>query len=354
MIKPVKIGSRLIGPGQPCFIIAEAGVNHNGDMKLAHKLIHEAAQAGADAVKFQTFTPESVIVHDAPKAAYQLQTTPDDESQLEMIRKLALSHDQFRELKAASDELGIVFLSTPIAPEDADFLVGVGAPALKVASMDIVNYPLLKYFGKLGVPVIASTGMATLGEVENGLDTLRKAGCEQVVLLHCVSNYPIRDDQVNLRVMDTLVQAFQVPVGFSDHTTSIAIPIAAVARGACVIEKHLTLDKGMSGPDHASSLAPEAFRYMAAGIRAVESALGEPVKYPLQVEIDNRKTMRRSLVAAEDLPAGTVLQTIHFALKRPGVGLGAEFIPLFIGRLTLQPVQKDQMITLDILLPPAA
>jgi len=351
MIKPVKVGNRLIGPGQPCFIVAEAGVNHNGDINLAHRLVDAAAKAGADAVKFQTYSPESVIARNAPKPAYQHQTTPTDESQFEMAEKLALSYQDFRGIKSLADELGIVFLSTPIAPEDVDFLVALGTPALKVASMDIVNYPMLDYIGRQKVPVIASTGMATLGEVESAIDMLRQAGCSEIVLLHCVTNYPARDDEANLRVMDTLAQAFQVPVGFSDHTTGTAVPVAAVARGACMIEKHFTLDRGLPGPDHTSSLEPPAFKTMVDDIRAVESALGSPVKIPLPVEIENRRVMRRSVVASVDLPAGTVLKREHLALKRPGDGLGASFIQFLVGRQLVRFVPRDDKLSLDDLIP---
>lgn len=332
MIQPVRIDTRMIGPGHPCFIIAEAGVNHNGEVRLAKRLIEEAKAAGADAIKFQTFSTGSVIVKDAPKAKYQLQTTDHSESQFEMLERLRLTHEEFAALKAHADQVGVTFFSSPSDSADIDFLIRIGVAVLKIASMDLVNYPHLDHAGRQGLPVILSTGMATLGEVENGLKALRQAGCEQVIILHCVTDYPVRDDQANLRVMDTLGQAFQVPVGFSDHTTGTVVPIAAVARGACVIEKHFTFDRQLPGPDHAASLDPAMFKAMVNDIRTVERALGSPVKLPLPVELENRKTMRRSLVASVDLLPGAVLRHEHFALKRPGGGLGAEFIDLLIGQ----------------------
>lgn len=350
MIKPVRIDDKMIGPGNPCFIIAEAGVNHNGDIEIARQLIDAAVEAGADAVKFQTFNPDAVAVQNAPKPAYQLDNTPAQESQLEMLRKLSLSYEDFYALKKHAEKVGIMFLSTPTTTADIEFLVEIGVQALKIASMDIVNYPLLHVFGSQGIPVIASTGMATLGEVEKGLSSLSSAGCQEVCLLHCVSNYPVRDQDANLLVMETLKQAFQVPVGYSDHTTGISVPIAAVAREACVIEKHFTIDKQLVGPDHAASLDPEEFGAMVAGIRTVEAALGNPIKHELEVEAVNRSTMRRSLVAAEDISVGTIIEDRHIVLKRPGTGVGSEFIPLFLGRKTMCPLKKDQMISLDALL----
>jgi N,N'-diacetyllegionaminate synthase len=351
-MKKIRIGNKRIGQGEPCFIVAEAGVNHNGDINLAKKLVAAAKDAGADAVKFQTFSTESIITRHAPKAAYQRQTTPEKETQMEMIKKLELGYQDFKSIKKLADELDIIFLSTPTAPEDIDFLVKSGVPALKVASMDIVNYPLLGYFGAQGIPVILSTGMSTMGEIEKGLAVLRRSGARDLILLQCVTNYPIKDNEANLLVMDTLRKAFQIPVGFSDHTAGITVPIAAAARGACLIEKHFTLDRKLPGPDHASSLDPDTFKAMVQAIRTVESALGSPVKKPLPVEKENRKIMRRSIVAAEDIPANTVLQPHHFALKRPGTGLGAEQIELLVGLKTMKAISKDEMITFKVLPPP--
>lgn len=351
MIDSVEIGNSSIGPGNPCFIIAEAGVNHNGDTRLAHRLVDAAANAGADAVKFQTFIPETVVVRNAQKPSYQLKTTDKNESQLEMLQNLSLTYEDFHTLKKHADDVGILFLSTPSSPADINFLMKIGVSALKIASMDIVNYPLLNVFGSQGVPIIASTGMATLGEVEKGVAILRNGGCQELALLHCATNYPVQDDEANLLVLETLAQAFQVPVGYSDHTSGILVAIAAVAREAHIIEKHFTIDKQLPGPDHAASLDEEGFGAMVRGIRTVEAALGSPIKQEVKAEAANRSVMRRSLVAAKDIPANTIIRSHHITLKRPGTGLGAELIPFFVGRRTTRSLEKDQMISLDVLLP---
>lgn len=315
---------------------------------MAKRLVEQAKAAGADAVKFQTFTPEAVITEWAPKAEYQRETTDASESQLEMLRKLQLTHEDFRTLKRHADRVGMALFSTPHNIRDIDFLVALGVPALKVPSMDLVNYPLLEYVGKQGLPVIASTGMATLGETETALQVLAGAGCSSTLLLHCVTNYPIRDEEANLRVIDTLARAFDVLVGFSDHTVGTAVAVAAVARGAVAIEKHFTLDTALSGPDHAASLAPDSFARMVADIRSVERALGSGVKRPLPIELENRKTMRRSLVAAIDIQSGTVLTQEHLTMKRPGTGLGAEWIPRLVGRMVRCSVRRDSLMSLDM------
>lgn len=345
-----KIGHQPVGDGHSCFVVAEAGVNHNGDVSLAKRLIEEAKAAGADAVKFQTFSPELVVTMWAPKANYQKRTTDMSESQMDMLRRLQLSYEDFRNLKLHADHVGVCFFSTPHDERGVDFLVSIGVPAIKVASMDIVNQPLLEYVGSRGLPVIASTGMATLGEVETALEVLTRAGCQEIILMHCITNYPIKDEEAHLRVMDTLRQAFDVPVGFSDHTVGTAVPIGAVARGAVVIEKHFTLDKSLPGPDHAASLEPDSFARMVAGIRSVENALGSGVKKPLPMELENRRTMRRSLVAATDIQPGTILTRDHLALKRPGTGLGAEFISLLAGRRVKRQIPRDTLIDLDMVL----
>lgn len=345
----IKVGHLTVGEESPCLIIAEAGVNHNGDMALAKRLVEAAKVAGADAVKFQTFTTESVIIAQAPKAPYQRGTTDPAESQFTMLQKLRLSHDDFRRLKEHADRVGITFFSTPHDKRDIRFLVSLGVPMLKVPSMDIVNEPLLEEVGCQKLPVILSTGMATLFETERALTTLRQAGCPSIILLHCVTNYPIKDEEANLKVMDTLARAFGCVTGFSDHTVGTAVAVAAVARGAKVIEKHFTLDRTMSGPDHAASLDPGSFSQMVTDIRRVERALGSEVKRPLPAELENRKAMRRSLVATADIPVGTVLMREHLTLKRPGTGLGAELLPYLLGRPVKRMVPRDSLITLDML-----
>jgi len=347
MVMEFKIGDRWIGPDHPCFIIAEIGVNHNGDVKMATELIDVAKRAGADAAKFQTFHPEDVVVPDAPKAAYQTATTKAVESQFEMLSKLSLNQESFISLKDRVERLGMVFLSTPADPKDVDFLVSIGVSALKVASMDIVNYPLLERIGRTGLPAIVSTGMASLGEIEKGVAVLQREGCDNLVLMHCVTNYPIPEEEANLRVMDTLSTAFGFPVGFSDHTASPYVSIAAAALGACIIEKHFTLNHGLEGPDHASSLEPWDFKRMADGIRVARKALGSRRKKLTASELDNRRTMRRSLVYSRHLAAGTLLEPEHFAFKRPMNGLGAEYMPTFMGQKLKRDVLADSNFKLS-------
>ena len=344
MIAPVQIGNRLVGQGQPCFVIAEAGVNHNGRLETAIALIEEAKKAGADAVKFQTFTPENVITAGAPKTPYQLQTTEKNESQLEMLRKLQLTHEDFCVLKKHADKVGIMFLSTPADASDTDLLVELGVATIKLPSMDIVNYPFLNYVAKKALPIILSTGMATLGEVEQGLETVWAQGNRNIVLLHCVTNYPIKNEEANLRNIETLRQAFQIPIGYSDHTPNTAVAVAAVALGAVLIEKHFTLDCSMKGPDHAASLEPAGFAAMVEDIRAAEEAMGSPVKRPVAIEMENRKAMRRSLVAVQDIPKGTAITADMLAMKRPGTGLGAEYLDIVVGRKARQLISKDMLI----------
>lgn len=343
----VPIGDRLIGVDSPCYIIAEAGVNHNGELDLAHRLIEAAAEAGADAIKFQSFAADSLIVRQAPKADYQLNTTDPAESQYQMLQKLELTPQNFSQLKAYADQLGLHFLSTPYDPRAADYLAGLGVPAIKIASLDVVNYPLLRHVAGLKLPIILSTGMATLGEVEQGVDTIRQAGQPDVILLHCITNYPIQAGEANLRVMNTLRQAFALPVGYSDHTEGLPVPLAAVALGAVVIEKHFTLDRSLPGPDHAASLEPAQLAELVRGIRLIEQAMGRPVKRPLPVELKNRQTMRRSLVAACPIPQGSRIEEAMLALKRPGTGLGAEWIPHIVGRQAREDIEPDTQLTLD-------
>lgn len=350
MIDEIFIGERPVGGNNPCFIIAEAGVNHNGDLETALKLVEAAVRAGADAVKFQTFKAERVITRVAPKANYQKQTTDLGESQFEMLRKLELQPDDYRAVQRRAIELGIICFSTPYSVADAQFLSETGVSAFKVASIDIVNGPLLRAMAQWGKPMILSSGMATLGEIERGVNIVRAAGNEQIILLQCTTNYPIHDTEVNLRVMDTLRRAFGVAVGFSDHTVGWEVPLAAAALGATVIEKHFTLDVSAPGPDHAASLEPSEFARMVQGIRRVEQALGTVQKYPLPVELENRKAMRRSLVSAVTIPAGAVISEDMLTMKRPGTGLGTEAMALFVERKVRAEIQADTILTLDMVI----
>lgn len=335
---------------QNVFIIAEAGVNHNGDLQLAKKLVDAAMEAGADAVKFQTFKAEEVVTPDSERARYQKDNMPDkDESQLEMIKRLELSYAQFRELDAYCRQQGIIFLSSPFDQESIDFLAGLGVPYFKVPSGEITNYPFLRRIAQKKQPVILSTGMATLGEVEGALRVLREAGATDITLLHCTTNYPALPGEVNLRAMLTMRQAFALPVGYSDHTMGIAIPIAAVALGAEVIEKHLTLDRNLPGPDHRASLEPEEFKDMIIGIRQVEKSMGDGIKRPAPSELAIMPAARRSLVAARDIAAGEIITESCLTVKRPGTGIPPNFWDVVVGRQARRDIAAGSILSWDMI-----
>ena len=347
-MQSVEISKKLIGPGQPVFVIAEAGVNHNGDLKMARALIDVAVDAGADAVKFQTFRADQLATPDAPKAEYQLQTTGDSESQLEMLRRLELSAEAHRELQSYCHERGIIFLSTPFDEEAVDLLDELGVPAFKISSGDLTNSPLLEYVASKGKPVILSTGMSELSELIEAVSVLNTAGCENPVLLHCVSSYPTDAAEVNLRAMQTLRSAFDVPVGFSDHTKGIDVALAAVALGACVIEKHFTLDRTLPGPDHRTSLEPAELRELVRSIRRVETALGSGRKVPTAKEIETAKVARRSLVAARDIPAGAKLEREMVVMRRPGTGMSPAMLQSLLDRRVKGDIAAGTLLDADM------
>lgn len=320
------------GTAQPCFIIAEVGVNHNGDMALAHQLIQVAKDAGADAVKFQTFRAEALASADAPLADYMHKPGETATSQIELLRRLEFNQAQFAELKAACDHAGILFMSTPFDEDSADMLVALGMTVMKVPSGELTNLPFLHHLARTGLPVILSTGMGTLPEIQAALDTLEQGGAGPIAILHCVSAYPTPPEHANLRAMDTIAAEFNRPVGFSDHTLGLPIAFAAVARGACIIEKHITLDRSLPGPDHAASLEPGELNQMVSGIRAIESAFGTGVKEPQPIELGTRDVARRSIVLAHALPAGHTLTLADLTLRRPGTGLPPSALSATVGR----------------------
>jgi N,N'-diacetyllegionaminate synthase len=328
----IQIADYQVGRGRPCFIIAEAGVNHNGSLEMAKQLVDQAAKAGSCAVKFQTFKAERLVTPDAPKAGYQMQTTDATESQYDMLRRLELSPQAHRELIAHCQGKGILFLSAPFDEESADLLADLGVAAFKIPSGEISNLPFLAHVARKGRPMIVSTGMSYLGEVETAVRTIEETGNYDFVLLHCVSNYPADPVDVNLRALHTLATAFGVPVGYSDHTAGIEVALAAVALGACVIEKHFTLDRSLPGPDHRASLEPAELAALVQGIRTVEMALGHGRKEPAASEADIAATARKSLVAARDIPAGTRLTRDMIAVRRPGTGLPPAMLPHLLGR----------------------
>jgi N-acetylneuraminate synthase len=346
--KPVVVAGRSIGPGQPCFLIAEAGVNHNGDLALARALVDAAVDAGADAVKFQTFQADRLVTADAPKADYQKDNSAADESQYAMLRRLELSQTAHQEL-AAYCKGRILFMSTPFDEQCADFLAGMGVPLLKIPSGEITNLPYLAHVARLGKPLILSTGMASLGEVESAVRTVHEAGNALLVLLHCVSNYPADPADCNLRAMATMAAAFGHPVGYSDHTLGLEVALAAVALGACVIEKHFTLDRTLPGPDHRASLTPDELASLAYGIRTVEAALGHGRKEPAASEADTARVARKSLVACRDILRGTVLTCDMIRVKRPGTGLPPAMQSYLVGRAVRADIKAGTLLTLDLL-----
>ncbi len=349
MVTPLKITGRLVGPGYPCFIIAEAGVNHNGNLERALAMVEAAAAAGADAVKFQTFRAEEVATTEAPKAAYQMKATGRDQSQLDMLRSLELTPEHHESLHARCREKGILFLSTPFDKTSLDFLASMGMAAIKVPSGEITNLPFLKQVGEKGLPVILSTGMSTLDEVDLAVDALRQAGCASLALLHCVSNYPADPADANLRAMSTMAERFALPVGYSDHTMGSEVALAAVALGACIIEKHFTLDRSLPGPDHMASAETKELAALVAGIRKVETALGHGRKEPAPSEADTKAMARRSLVAARDIAAGEMLTPDVVTFKRPGTGLGPDRWQEVQGRRAKHHISAGMLISLEML-----
>ena len=343
-VKSIDIGSHKIGRGYPCFIIAEAGVNHGGDIDLARALIDEAAKAGANAVKFQTFKSESVSSISAPKAEYQKQTTDGAESQLEMLRQLELSPAAHHELQTYCRKQGILFLSTAFDEASVDLLDDIEVPVFKIGSGEITNWPFLEYIARKGKPILLSTGMSYLSEIDLALRVIQSAGCDQLILLHCVSSYPANPADVNLNAIRTLAQAFDVPVGYSDHTPGIEIALGAVALGASVIEKHFTMDRNLPGPDHQASLEPKQMTALIKGIRALESAFGDGRKVPVPSEQDIRQAARRSLVLKKDINAGDKIEASMLAALRPGNGIDPCLMEFVVGRRINRRMRAGQML----------
>lgn len=343
----VKIANRLIGEGEPCFIVAEAGVNHNGDINLAKKLIDVAKEAGADAVKFQTFKAEEVVSKYAQKAEYQKETTDAMESQFEMIKKLELSQSDFAELFDRAQKKGIIFLSSPFDKRSVDLLDELGIPAFKVASGEITNFPLLKHIARKGKPIILSTGMSTLGEIEEALKDIREGGAEEILLLHCVSSYPAKAEDMNLRAVVSLRDNFRLPVGLSDHTIGITVAIAAVALGAVALEKHFTLDKNLPGPDHKASLMPEELNQMIMVVRQVEKAMGNGIKSPTEEEEKIKRVVRRSIVARVEISKGTLITEEMLDIKRPGTGVEPKYMNKVIGAVARCRIEQDEPLTMN-------
>ena len=343
-MNPISIDNRAVGTGCPVFVIAEAGVNHNGKVELAERLVDVAAQAGCDAVKFQTFDPALLATPTAGKADYQRETTGASGSQREMLEGLVLPRDAHARLRQRARDRGLVFLSTPFDEPSADFLEELGVPAFKVSSGDLTNELLLAHLAGKGRPLLLSTGMATLEEAADAVATCTRNGAEQLALFHCVSNYPAEPADCNLRAMGALRAATGRPIGWSDHTLGIAVSIAAVAAGAELIEKHFTLDRTLPGPDHRASLEPAELAAMVAGIRAASVALGDGVKQPRPSELAVAAVARRSLCYREDLAAGTKIEAHHLIALRPGTGLPTRELGSLLGRRLVRAVERHRLV----------
>lgn len=341
-MKSIEIGDKSVGNGFKCFIIAEAGVNHNGSVETAKKLINTAKEVGADAVKFQTFKTDSVVTKKAPKAEYQ-KISDNYSSQYEMIRKLELSADEFIELSNYAKSKGIIFLSSPFDSESVELLDQIGISAFKLGSGEITNLPLIKNVANKGKPVILSTGMASLCEIEEALKIIKTKSID-VILMYCVTNYPASASEIDLNIMKTLQNTFKIPVGFSDHTMGIELSVAAVALGACVIEKHFTLDRNLEGPDHKASLEPENFKRMVDSIRNVEKGLGDGIKKISKDELSIKQIVRKSIMAGRDIEKGETLKRDMLTIKRPETGIYPKYIDVIIGKKMKVSVKRDEPI----------
>ena len=324
----IKMGDRIIGNGEPTFIIAEAGINHNGKIELAKKLIQEAANAGADAVKFQMFKTEEFC---SKNSEY-----------FDLFKAIEFSEDGWIKIAEFAKDIGIIFTASVFGKESADLLDNVNSPLYKIASGDLTHSPLLNYVARKNKPIILSTGMSTIGEIEEAISEIYKTGNHQVVLLHCISNYPTKYEETNLRVIQTLKDVFKVPVGFSDHTVGTIISAAAVVMEANIIEKHFTFDKNLSGPDHKLSLEPHEFKAMVKNIRIIERALGDGVKKPTKDEENVKKLVRRSITAKVEIPEETIITKDKIKIVRPGNGIEPKFIGLVVGKTAKKNIAQDE------------
>ncbi|MDP3792385.1 MAG: N-acetylneuraminate synthase [bacterium] len=341
----IKIGHKFIGTDQPVFIIAEAGVNHNHRLDLALELVDAAADVRADAVKFQTFRAEQVVTEAGVMAEYQKKNIGKTESQLDMLRKLEFSESWYPKVIAHCKKRGIIFLSTPHGSFDSiDLLQKLGVPAFKFGSGDLTTLPILEYAAKLNKPIILGTGMATMAEVKEAVGAIKKAGNSQIVMLHCTTNYPCPPEEVNLRAMQTMMRELDVLVGYSDHTLGSQVPVMAVTLDACVIEKHLTLDNDLPGPDHKASANPTVFKKMVDEIRQIETIMGSPIKRPLPGEVKLQSVVRRSIVVIRDIKRRDKFSRQNIDLKRPGTGLEPKYFSKVIGKKAAKDIKSGVLL----------
>jgi len=343
--------NKIINKG--CFIIAEAGVNHNGDLGLAKKMIDAAKNAKADAVKFQTFKAEELVTSEAPLASYQQRNIGGDGSQMDMLKKMELANNDFIKLKKYCDKKGIIFLSTPHTESAADFLADL-MPAFKIASPDLTNLPLLEKIASKQKWIILSTGMSSLKEIEQALKTIREISKKKISLLHCTTDYPCPLDEVNLNAMSLLKEKFEkkfapLEIGYSDHTEGIIVSVGAAALGAKVIERHFTLDKNLPGPDHKASLNPEELQGMVKVVRDIEVALGNGIKKPTKNEEKIKKIIRKSIVVITNIKRGEIIRRDMLLMKRPGTGIKPEYLGRVVGRKAKQDIKKDKLLSWNMI-----
>lgn len=351
MGRVVELSGRPVGRGESIFLIGEIGVNHNGDVGIARKLIDSADELGLDAVKFQSFRAERLVLKGTSKTDYQLNTTGVEGDQFGMLKSLELSQGEIHELMGYAENKGLVFICTPYDPLSAGELAEIGIKVIKISSADLVDALLLRAVAAARVPVILSTGMSGLEDTRRAVNLLEREGVQDIILLHCVSMYPTPEQALNLRFIEVLYDTFDYPVGFSDHTMGSAASPLAVAAGACVIEKHFTLDSDMEGPDHRASLDPDGMRVLVERVRAAEKMLGTSEKEIAVVEQANADLMRKSLVFAQDLPAGTILTYEHLAAKRPATGVSPMEYENFVGLKLARDVKMDELLIEELFRP---
>ena len=344
----VRIGDRPVGGDAPVYIIAEAGSNHDRNLDQAKRLIDVAAAAGADAVKFQTFAADRIVAETTTRAKYLDGLLPPDKTMSDLFRELELPRDWHAELFAHATAAGLDFLSTPFDFEAVDLLDELGVKAYKVASYELWHLPLIREVASRGKPIICSTGMADLADVQDAVDTVAETGNDQLVLLHCVVNYPPPFGELNLRAIETLRRAFHVPVGYSDHSAGITAPIVATALGAAVIEKHFTLSRDLPGPDHRFAIEPDELTAMVRAIRDAQDALGSGIKRMAPAEVDLYTTARRSLFAARDIAAGTTLTEDDVAILRPGTGIEVRDLPKVVGRTARRAISRHEPLSWEL------
>ena len=340
----IKIGNRFVGDNDPTFVIAEAGANHNRDYDMAKKLIDAAADAKADAVKFQTYSAETLYSKRTPEFSFL-----KGQSAYDLIKSVELPREWQSDLASYANNKGIIFLSTPFDYDAIDELDEIGVPVFKFASFEIVDLPLLKYAASKQKPIIISTGMSSLGDIEDALDCIRSTGNDQIALLHCNSLYPTPTEVVNLKAMNTMREAFKLPVGFSDHTLGFHISLAATAMGASIIEKHFTLDRSLLGPDHSFAIEPDELKKLVSHIRDIDAAKGDGIKQRSSLEdAEVYQKARRSIIARCDIPAGKVITNDMIIIKRPGYGIAPKFLDVVVGRIARIDIKEDEWITWEM------